>query len=391
MLLLSTVTVLLLVLGWLIFRRRKLLAESLATEEPSQTGEMPLAGAPASDVPGVEPSAQLSEGTSASAAISSPYSGFGGFDEEVEETDVVSEADVYIAYGRYREAESLLEEEMGKSPGRTDLQHKLAEAYYGSRNLHAIEQLMAEMKRTGSDRADPDQWQRLVTMARDLRSADAADAAGAEAPTPAPGGGGGEEGARSTPTSAAWAPEASLDAGLDVGRPRIEEPQRRTPATPISFSQDRFSEGLELDVEDLDVISGVPQSPDAEAVGGAASDLELQLEDLESLRDIDLSRFSEKEPRIGSNTEQPTEAPPAGTQPPEIAPAEKDSVASDVLSSQWQMDSGVWDEVATKIDLARAYIEMEDPEAARVILEEVAREGNEDQCAEANEMLSRLP
>ena len=54
------------------------------------------------------------------------------------------------------------------------------------------------------------------------------------------------------------------------------------------------------------------------------------------------------------------------------------------------MDSGLWDEVATKIDLARAYMEMEDPEAARVILDEVVAEGNDEQKSEAQEMLSRL-
>ncbi len=32
--------------------------------------------------------------------------------------------------------------------------------------------------------------------------------------------------------------------------------------------------------------------------------------------------------------------------------------SSDLLSSQWQMDSGLWDETATKLDLARAYVEM---------------------------------
>jgi pilus assembly protein FimV len=47
-------------------------------------------------------------------------------------------------------------------------------------------------------------------------------------------------------------------------------------------------------------------------------------------------------------------------------------------------------EVATKIDLARAYIEMEDPEAARILLEEVDREGNETQRAEARAMMERL-
>jgi pilus assembly protein FimV len=67
-----------------------------------------------------------------------------------------------------------------------------------------------------------------------------------------------------------------------------------------------------------------------------------------------------------------------------------DSISSDVLSSQWRMDSGLWDEAATKMDLARAYVEMEDPDAARAILEEVAQEGNEAQQAEAKAMLAKL-
>jgi pilus assembly protein FimV len=48
------------------------------------------------------------------------------------------------------------------------------------------------------------------------------------------------------------------------------------------------------------------------------------------------------------------------------------------------------DEAATKLDLARAYIEMGDSDGARDILEEVALEGNEDQKAEAQDLLKNL-
>ena len=48
------------------------------------------------------------------------------------------------------------------------------------------------------------------------------------------------------------------------------------------------------------------------------------------------------------------------------------------------------DETATKLDLAQAYIDMGDAEGARDILTEVLGEGNPEQLAEANEMLSRL-
>jgi FimV-like protein len=68
----------------------------------------------------------------------------------------------------------------------------------------------------------------------------------------------------------------------------------------------------------------------------------------------------------------------------------KESTATELASSHWQTDSTLWDEVSTKIDLARAYVDMADAEAARAILEEVTEEGNEAQRAEAKEILARL-
>lgn len=64
--------------------------------------------------------------------------------------------------------------------------------------------------------------------------------------------------------------------------------------------------------------------------------------------------------------------------------------SSDLLSSQWQMDSGLWDETATKLDLARAYVEMGDQDAAKGILEEVVDEGSEEQRGEAAQMLQAI-
>ncbi|BBH47343.1 FimV/HubP family polar landmark protein [Pseudomonas sp. KU43P] len=48
------------------------------------------------------------------------------------------------------------------------------------------------------------------------------------------------------------------------------------------------------------------------------------------------------------------------------------------------------DEVATKLDLARAYIDMGDHQGARDILDEVVKDGDDTQRQEAEEMLSRL-
>jgi pilus assembly protein FimV len=48
------------------------------------------------------------------------------------------------------------------------------------------------------------------------------------------------------------------------------------------------------------------------------------------------------------------------------------------------------DETATKLDLARAYIDMGDTEGARDILDEVIAEGNDDQQQEARELVTNL-
>jgi pilus assembly protein FimV len=48
------------------------------------------------------------------------------------------------------------------------------------------------------------------------------------------------------------------------------------------------------------------------------------------------------------------------------------------------------DEIATKLDLARAYMDMGDDEGARVILEDVVSTGNDKQIAEAKSMMERM-
>ena len=47
-------------------------------------------------------------------------------------------------------------------------------------------------------------------------------------------------------------------------------------------------------------------------------------------------------------------------------------------------------EVGTKLDLARAYMDMGDPDGARSILEEVVEEGNVSQKQEAQRLLESV-
>ena len=48
-------------------------------------------------------------------------------------------------------------------------------------------------------------------------------------------------------------------------------------------------------------------------------------------------------------------------------------------------------EVGTKLDLARAYVDMGDPSGARSILDEVLDEGDEGQKQQAQQLIDSLP
>ncbi len=48
------------------------------------------------------------------------------------------------------------------------------------------------------------------------------------------------------------------------------------------------------------------------------------------------------------------------------------------------------DEVSTKLDLAKAYLDMGDADGTRSILDEVMSEGNDDQKKEADDLLRQL-
>jgi pilus assembly protein FimV len=54
-------------------------------------------------------------------------------------------------------------------------------------------------------------------------------------------------------------------------------------------------------------------------------------------------------------------------------------------------DARTMTEVGTKLDLARAYVDMGDPAGARSILEEVLEEGDEGQRQQAQQLLDTLP
>jgi pilus assembly protein FimV len=387
----GVVALLLLILGWMVSQRRKRFEESLATSEI--TPGYPPAQSPASDLIAATPlSEQEQPAADPGLRDSSTYSDLGRMEDETEEGSILSEADVYIAYGRYREAEALLEEEIKTSPDRLDLKYKLAETYYGAGNAGRLKALLEKMREAGDDRVDIDQWHRLNTMLEGLEGAGTQRQGPAVARGP-------DQPPISMSINAAQQEEPISPLGSGLGPSLESRDGERAPGfvpEPDAAQPRANSADMDLGLEDLDIFSGEietpPVSDESLQVPGAVSELELQLEDLEGIKGEDLAGGTGSLPPPAPSSADALSKIPADSDVDslEISPLSTDTLDGDVASSQRQKDSGGWDEAATKIDLARAYLEMEDPEEARIILEEVDQEGNESQRVEARKLMERL-
>ena len=414
---------------------------ALATKIGPDSGS---AEEPASGEAGSQDGVGASEPGGALNTPSSAFASFGRSGPETDEADVISEADIYIAYGRYREAEELLLEEIRRNPNRLDLKFKLADAYYGANRADALRGLLEEVRAAGGDQANPDQWQRLAELVAAAQPA-VASAGSTVAPVQVP-----------LPAAPPGSLADSLEAGsgdvysldvLDARHPAadlsLRSPLRPSedPAgllglrpggaagsgwavpvpddlSPLSLDHPFFTgvdTGLDVDILDSNRDSRRPDErvivADDQRFSRGVSDLELTIDDLRSSSTAEIESFVDTTqtldladdqtlPPIDGPASAPESAIPYGGSPgigalaptgtPPSRPVPTDSASSDLLSSQWQMDSGLWDETATKLDLARAYVEMADKESAKGILEEVVGEGSEEQRSEARELLLRI-
>ena len=144
--------------------------------------------------------------------------------------------------------------------------------------------------------------------------------------------------------------DSGLDSGLDVGLDSFDASSEPSPSTE--------SDDLDLD---LDLSSADASEP--EVPTGIADDEPLDLGlDTDFGGDLDLTESTDTATATAVET------------------SEDDDF--DFLAGS--------DETSTKLDLARAYIDMDDKEGAKDILEEVVQEGNDDQKAKAKELLQQM-
>lgn len=327
--------------GWMIWQRRQA-AESqvdsllvgMDRHDSQEADEDAVSTAPiAAGMSGVE----VAESTFLSEFTPSDFDILEG---ESVAVDPLAEADVYLAYGRYNQAEELIRQALAEDPERPELRLKLLEIFYAKDDSAAFEAYAQELKNQGADR-DPDFWEKVADMGRELCSQSNLFG-GDEVRTEA----------RSAETFGTAGGGALLkDLGLD-----FEEAARTTSAFEKQPSED--IDALEFNLSDFNL--GIPKN-------GIASPKPAMVE--ENDQGVAFS-FHEDAPE-----------------------SEISFVAGDLqeeASDHEGFDLTDMDELDTKLDLARAYVDMEDIDAAKEILEEVCARGSEKQKQEAKTLLDKL-
>ena len=382
-----------------------------------------------------------------------PAAAVAGSDQE-ETADALTEAETYIAYGRNDQAIEVLETAISREPSRADLRLKLLSVYADNQDRDAFEKQYGEVAaledesalqeaeaiRSRLDEAESmpsidDLESQLRSDSFSLTDNEPEQALSFETPEQEP-----EED---------WSLSDELKADeFEAAADEVKENEFGELESDSSLETDADDNSVEFDLSDFELDAedaGLDQldseqpaeeeidlglegesldesfldelDAELEKVSGEEGSLEeLDLED-SSLDELELDvsdedlalmeEFSEdsESPEVDEELgledalqELETEEDPLGDVPVVEPEPEAEAVTpatgldideSDLEDDDFDFLAGT-DEAATKLDLARAYIEMGDSDGARDILEEVALEGNDDQKAEAQELLKNL-
>lgn len=355
-------------------------------------------------------------------------------------SDPLAEADIYIAYGRFNQAAELLQNALNDEPQRSDLRLKLMEVYAELGNREGFAREEAELREIGGSSAGIDQLKlkypamaaagfaaAAATSSSDDFDSFSLDDLALDEPAPAvPGQDMNEEAfdlslddleldSPETPTAAG--DSLSLD-DLSFDDLASEHAAESQSAEAFSFELDEPAASNDVSLEDeladfsLDLDD---EKPAASASAGLQLDEESATASADSLEDtgfeFDLpSETNEPEAALADEFD-------LSLGEEEVAESQADSFSSQLEAVETELDElsrdldtpvptnaddsldemdedfdflSDTDETTTKLDLARAYIDMGDAEGARDILDEVISEGSDVQQQEAREMLAKL-
>jgi len=300
---------------------------------------------------------------------------------DTHDVDPIAEAEVYMAYGRDAQAEEILKEAINKNPDRHETRVKLLEIYAARRNTTAFEAAAGELFAALGSKASP-LWDKACEMGRSIDPTNplygGVQSSAAPAATVA-----------ATAAVAGGAVTFANEPEPEFSEPEFEAETISTVSAPVELeSEPKFEAAPEAAAADaplefesaghvlnFDTQPEVVAAPEKEVVEKDTQDLDFDL------LDLDL----------------PAPADDIGTFDLDLGQKpEADMDLDDKFDfSGLDLDLGdagetELDEVGTKLDLARAYVEMGDKEGAREILSEVLAEGNDKQKADAKDMLGSL-
>ena len=337
-----------------------------------------------------QPSAEAAQAAGAPPSEAS-VSGVSVGGAESDEVDPIAEADVYMAYGRDAQAEEILKEALGKDANRVAVHMKLLEIYANRKDAKSLEQTALKVKSL-TNGAGPE-WDKAMALGHSIDPGNGlygSGGAGAEAPAAAAPaaaaptldfdiGGGAEAGAEAKPASGgldfdvgattAAIPKSDFAAG---GTLKLDSGETKAASAGLDFDLGKTVGGATEDDSEKTMLmprKSAPAAPKVDPDATVAMDFDLNLD-------------------LPGGTAEP--AKPAAAE----APIDLGALSLDLGTSAAAPASGggdaKWQEVATKLDLAKAYQEMGDKDGARELLNEVVKEGDAAQKSQAQQMLSGL-
>ena len=339
------------IVGFLLVRRRKAGAE--AGPSSSMTSAFPSDLKPSSTT-GKAGGGLVDTGNS---SFLTDFDKTGPGTIDTDEVDPVAEAEVYIAYGRDAQAEEILKEAMARDKGRHEIALKLLEIYHARKSATAFETVAKELRSAVGEESPL--WSKAAAMGAQIDPNNPLYAAGASS-------------AGSYTPSAAAAAKPDVDFGIgDAGTASqpapdfdldVDPTRSRSPESTGSLPSS--SSGLDFDIAP----SSAPESSSAS---------EAPKEEKAPSFDFDLS---------GLDFPGSKPAASAGDMETTNTPAPMADLSLDMPSG----GGGGSEAVGTKLELAKAYLEIGDKDGAREILQEVAKEGSPSQKEEAEKLISSL-
>ncbi|MBK8817176.1 MAG: FimV family protein [Methylococcaceae bacterium] len=97
----------------------------------------------------------------------SDFESFESFNVDHGDIDPIEEADVYLAYGRYQQAEDLIRQAINNNPEREECKLKLLEIFHASSNKEDFENYAMELAAAGKQE-DKDFWRKVIELSKDI-------------------------------------------------------------------------------------------------------------------------------------------------------------------------------------------------------------------------------